>query len=68
MPPFQTVRLCETLQAGAFATAAMAESQAIPSPLLRGSVGSCSGKGRGMVARAGSTVPTSFRLAPLSID
>ena len=32
MPPFQTVRLCETVQAGAFATAAMAESQAIPSP------------------------------------
>ena len=27
MPPFQTVRLCETVQAGAFATAAMAESQ-----------------------------------------
>lgn len=32
MLPFQTVRLCETVQAGAFATAAMAESQAILSP------------------------------------
>ena len=36
MLPFQTVRLCETVQAGAFATAAMAESQAILSPPFSG--------------------------------
>ena len=59
MPPFQTVRLRETVQAGA-------SSAPIPPP--RGPVGTFSEKGRGMVARAGSTVRTSFRLAPLSID